>query len=200
MLIHRIVLLAGDIQSIRQIETNDADVDLLAQATLVLVSLRSGSEPATVCVGERKITVALGLERMPRVEQHVHAVWREHNPEVPVEVYESMKRQVEDHQRRTHFRIALRGGEVGYSLIHNDCEPDDPGVFGSVAGSWLNNQFYLPENQRSTLEFEEEQRQHQRVAAEMVSYKPAFFTHWDSTDQTSRFGDYFAAAMLLNPE
>lgn len=114
-----------------------------------------------------------------------------------------MRKQVQEKQQRTGFDLTYQDIKSHYSIVHVDTLDDDPGIYGSVAGSAAGaypSKGNASHNWQQQTEEEraKERIEHERIAQEIVSLKPAFIVREISDNPRSVFGDHFAVAMLLS--
>jgi len=198
MIVNKILLRGGSISCWHEMRTTEINRDLLRAAEDALAMLRQGvASVASPIPSGVEMTVALGLPSLgEKHRRRMQDDWQQHNPEADPAEYELIRRHVDEHLRRTEFYIEHEGRNYGYTLIPADCDEDDPGLFGAVAGSSLaNNSIGRP---RTEKEMDTRRDRHRAVVREMVALKPAYIVETLSADPPSVFGDHFAAAMLLS--
>ncbi len=197
MIVTKIIIQAGQLDSRQALHARDMNPQPLRAAQDTLAALREGVPSVSNPVpGGPEMTVALGLPPDEYVKRWLREIWQEHHPNADPSEYEAIRRQVDEHHRRTGSYIAYRGATEGYTLVPLDCSEEDAGLYGTVAGSCPTDLTFW--EQASEQEQEMHCQEHYAVAREIVALKPAFIAPSQRTAPRSLFGDHFAVAMLLS--
>jgi hypothetical protein len=200
MIFHKIFLQAGRIGTQKQMRIEELEPTLLKHAEKALLLLHSGARSVSNPVPDGpEMAIELGSPYNFCTEKHMQESWRKHSPEADISEYEDLRKRMREQDRRTSFHFTYRGKTATYYLVLPDFPDVDAGLYGIVAGSSFSGS-----HPQSDYDWERHREQCEKVVREIVALKPAFITPSMSTDERSRFCDYFAAAMLfaetLNPK
>lgn len=222
MIIHKIFLKAGQIESCHELQSDEMDHALLRQAKQTVSALLAGRTYLSVSVplaeGVR-VRVSLGITHGdysvkslrewlsdPQFRKELEAGEGEgsdrKNHVLSSPQFLKELKEMEERNRRLAFELIAKGYGMRYRLVPMDTADNDSGICGSVAGSAVKE--YISQGktfedllQRTAEENEKEREEMQRVAQEIISLKPAFIGGEMSDDPRSVFGDHFAVAMLI---
>lgn len=197
MVINKIVLAAGRIESQQALRPENWDPALLRQAQEALALLRSNMRFVTNPLPDGpEMTVALGWPSNERDEQRARERWQERIPDFDPAAYEVERVQQEENDRRNYFYLAHRGVTKSYRLLTLEASEYDGGLNGLIIGSSLRNM--PPRELQSEEERISRRKQIAETVRECVALRPGFIAPSPILDDRSLFADHFAVAMLLS--
>ena len=185
MLINKIFLRDGQIALREQLDSEKMNPALMRQVEQVLAALRAAgpgvSVPLSLADGSQ-IMLSLGTTRTEHSEKERRKEWQTRFPKNDPAEYELLRKQSEEHDRRTSFGLTYQGIRAHYRLVPIDTGEEDSGILDIVAGT--SRRTSNPPQSSVT-----------RIAQEIVGLKPAFIP--PKIYLQSVFGDHFAVAMLI---
>jgi len=197
MKITKFVLHAGRIESTSDLDSEMLNVGLLRDAVVTLERLRQRDSektqpiPGTLLSRIQGRSFQAGLGFPPAFSSLTPA-----NLRLSPEQHKQMERSA----RGEEFYIQLGDQFALFRIVHSTTRENDPGVYGTVAGSHAGAFASLPEDQRGSKPSAEKLAQIRATANQIESARPALIAPPTGKGFCDPFVDCFAAAMLLYPE